>query len=86
MTRLKFARSAASCVVQSRLAALDYPSSVMLCMTSSPARGEERVLHAVFSSTRPSSSIIFSRMMNFCALPVTVIGNSSTKRTYLGAL
>jgi hypothetical protein len=37
--------------------------------------------YAVFSTVSPSSSVIFSRMMNFCALPVTVSGNSSTKRT-----
>ena len=40
----------------------------------------------VGSTVSPSSSIILSRMMNFCALPVTVIGNSWTKRTYRGAL
>ena len=34
----------------------------------------------------PSSSTIFSRMMNFCILPVTVIGNSSTKRICRGTL
>ena len=36
---------------------------------------------AVRTSTSPSRSTIFWRMMNFCALPVTVIGNSGTKRT-----
>jgi hypothetical protein len=29
----------------------------------------------------PNSAIIVSRMRNFCTLPVTVMGNSSTKRT-----
>ena len=33
---------------------------------------------AVFCSARQSSSIICSRMMNFCTLPVTVIGKAST--------
>ncbi len=37
--------------------------------------------HAVVSTLSPSSAIILSRIRNFCTLPVTVIGNSSTKRT-----
>jgi hypothetical protein len=34
--------------------------------------------YAVFCSLKPSSLIVSSRMMNFCTLPVTVIGNAST--------
>jgi hypothetical protein len=34
--------------------------------------------HDALSALRPSSSVMRSRMMNFCTLPVTVIGNSST--------
>jgi hypothetical protein len=41
---------------------------------------------AVFCSARPSSSIICSRMMNFCTLPVTVIGKASTNLMYRGIL
>src|SRR6185503_11875914 len=33
---------------------------------------------AVFCSARPSSATICSRIMNFCTLPVTVIGKAST--------
>lgn len=33
-----------------------------------------------------NSSIIWSRMMNFCGLPVTVIGSSSTMRKWRGTL
>ena len=40
-----------------------------------------RGAYAVLRSVRPSSSIIASRMTNFCALPVTVIGRLSLKRT-----
>ncbi len=36
--------------------------------------------HAVLSSCRPSWSFIASRILNFWILPVTVIGNSLTKR------
>ncbi len=36
--------------------------------------------HAVAASCTPSSAAMRSRMMNFCILPVTVIGNSSTNR------
>jgi FAD binding domain len=43
-------------------------------------------LQAVLSVPRPSSWIIRSRMTNFWTLPVTVIGNASTKRTYRGTL
>jgi hypothetical protein len=32
------------------------------------------------ASSRPSSAIEVSRILNFCTLPVTVMGNSSTKR------
>ena len=42
--------------------------------------------HAVVSVRRASSPIIRSRMTNFWTLPVTVIGNASTKRTYRGTL
>lgn len=41
---------------------------------------------AVFCSASPSSRAIASRIMNFCGLPVTVIGSSVTKRTYRGTL
>ncbi len=41
---------------------------------------------AVAVSTAPSSSAVCWRMMNFCTLPVTVIGNSSTKRMWRGTL
>jgi len=41
-------------------------------------KGDARSLHAVFSTLNPRRSIITSLMMNFCILPVTVIGNSST--------
>ncbi len=37
--------------------------------------------YAVFSSASPNSSLIAARMMNFCALPVTVSGSVSLKRT-----
>ena len=36
--------------------------------------------------SRPAPPLIRSRMMNFCILPVTVIGNSSTKRMWRGTL
>lgn len=36
---------------------------------------------AVFRTVSPSSSIIASRMMNFCGLPVAVTGNSATNFT-----
>ena len=36
--------------------------------------------HAVFTMVSPSSSIIASRITNFCTLPVTVMGKPSTKR------
>ena len=35
---------------------------------------------------RASSSLISSRILNFCSLPVTVMGYSSTNRMYLGTL
>ena len=38
-------------------------------------------LHAVLCCLSPRSRIISSRMMNFCGLPVTVIGSASLKRT-----
>ena len=38
-------------------------------------------IHAVLAIVSPSSSIIASRMRNFCGLPVTVIGSSVRKRT-----
>lgn len=41
---------------------------------------------AVFAAFRPSSAIISSRMTNFCALPVTVIGSVGLKRMYRGTL
>src|SRR4051812_38356810 len=43
-------------------------------------------LYAVARTRTPSSAIIRSRMMNFCTLPVTVSGNSSTKRMCRGIL
>ena len=42
--------------------------------------------YAVVASRTPSSPANFSRIRNFCTLPVTVIGNSSTKRIYRGTL
>ena len=43
--------------------------------------GEQSIsLQAVLGACRPSSSIICLRMTNFWILPVTVIGNASTKR------
>ena len=40
-----------------------------------------RAPQAVSCSASASSAIIVSRILNFWILPVTVIGNSSTKRT-----
>ncbi len=37
-------------------------------------------------SSRCSSRMAISRMRNFCTLPVTVMGNSSTSFQYLGIL
>ncbi len=55
-----------------------------------PRVGDERPVmprrQAVFSSVSASSSIIVLRIRNFCAFPLTVIGNESTKRTKRGAL
>jgi hypothetical protein len=52
-----------------------------------PAGGLRRALlvlrQAVLASaavSRPSSAMETSRILNFCTLPVTVIGNSSTNR------
>src|SRR5262249_14106923 len=42
--------------------------------------------YAVLASLRPSSSIIFWRMTNFCTFPVTVMGKASTKRIWPGIL
>jgi hypothetical protein len=41
---------------------------------------------AVLSCSICNSWIIRSRITNFCTLPVTVIGSSSTKRMYFGTL
>src|SRR5215831_1970497 len=41
---------------------------------------------ALLASSRPSSVIDVSRILNFCTLPVTVIGNSAVSRTYRGIL
>ena len=41
---------------------------------------------AVFCSPIFSSSIMRERITNFCTLPVTVMGISSTKRMYFGIL
>ena len=38
------------------------------------------LFYAVFATVSPNSCIIASRIRNFCTLPVTVIGNDSTKR------
>ena len=43
--------------------------------------GGVRAAQAVFATTSPSSSIIASRIRNFCGLPVTVIGSSVRMRT-----
>ena len=49
--------------------------------------GEHRQAVAVsLAACRPSSVIDTSRILNFCTLPVTVIGNSLVNRTYLGTL
>ena len=40
-----------------------------------------RLAQAVSRSASASSAIIASRILNFWILPVTVIGNASTKRT-----
>jgi hypothetical protein len=39
------------------------------------------VERAYLTDARPSSAIACSRSLNFCTLPVTVIGNASTQRT-----
>ena len=53
---------------------------------TSPASGRGVRDYAVAASFTPSSAAIRSRMMNFCILPVTVIGNSSTNRICRGTL
>ena len=53
---------------------------------NSAAIARTALAHAVTASFTPSSAAIRSRMMNFCILPVTVIGNSSTKRMCRGTL
>ena len=40
----------------------------------------QRAGQAVFSSASPSSDAVSARSMNFCTLPVTVVGKLSTKR------
>ena len=47
--------------------------------TSGTPRARRRRSYAVETSTRPRSPIACSRSLNFCTLPVTVIGNSSTQ-------
>ena len=42
--------------------------------------------HAVCCSCRPSSSLMIFRIRYFWIFPVTVVGNASTKRMYLGTL
>ncbi|AFQ51463.1 hypothetical protein GEM_5077 [Burkholderia cepacia GG4] len=42
--------------------------------------------YAVSAAFSPQASIICWRITNFCTLPVTVIGSSSTKHTYFGIL
>ena len=55
-------------------------------MPTKPARRGGEYCQAVATARIPSSAVIRSRMMNFCILPVTVIGNSSTKRICRGTL
>jgi hypothetical protein len=45
------------------------------------ARDDGEARYAVTTSLSPSSSIAASRILNFCTLPVIVIGNSSTNLT-----
>jgi hypothetical protein len=46
----------------------------------SPAR-RAYALRTAAAACNPSRSIVSSRILNFCTLPVTVIGNSSAKTT-----
>jgi hypothetical protein len=49
---------------------------------ASPAvNAESSIPHAVFAAFNPSRRSTASRIMNFWILPVTVMGNSSTKST-----
>ena len=68
------------------------PVSPYFCLRNAPKidfwRGDKKGFfrrtsrrQAVFSSASASSSIIVLRIRNFCAFPLTVIGNESTKRT-----
>jgi hypothetical protein len=55
-------------------------------MRVAPPLSSPLSFQAVLSSLIFNSSIIRSRITNFCTLPVTVIGSSSTKRMYFGTL
>ena len=62
--------------------ALEMDQSVKRCLQGNAAEGRASGGgYAVAASRRPSSLDICSRMMNFCALPVTVIGKASTNFT-----
>ena len=50
----------------------------VLCRSADPAGYAVAIAAA---SPSPSSSIAVSRILNFCTLPVTVIGNESTNLT-----
>jgi hypothetical protein len=47
---------------------------------------EPQAVRVWLAASRPSSATDVSRILNFCTLPVTVIGKSWEKRTYLGTL
>jgi hypothetical protein len=74
-----------------KAAAPPHPPGASRRVPPSPPLGAERVGvrwggtdrgdYAVFCSLRPSSLIVCSRIMNFCTLPVTVIGKASTNFT-----
>jgi hypothetical protein len=64
---------------QKRRSLTALPMSAFLSKADNRASWANAV-YAVTSSAAPSSFIIASRILNFCALPVTVIGISATKR------
>ncbi len=69
------------------LAAVLRPLSTGCC--GSAARGTAprgQAVRVLSAASRPSSATEVSRILNFCTLPVTVIGNSSVIRTYRGIL
>ena len=59
-------------------------SETIISLLSKRPRGSaptRRLLYAVVSTCSPSSAIACSRILYFCTLPVTVIGNSSANFT-----